>query len=199
MGNFPEIWRRNRDTFYDDRDGSPSAVWPRLLVEALLSALLALLLATPTSDFIDSVITVQSILVGFAFSVLFFIVSSDRVTDIPGPSLENKARLARLNKLSDELFYNVSYYTAVNVVSLMIALSFRFPGLSNFGNTILEFDMSSMVSPFLKAKVDNLLILTGYIYEFFFFLLLIESGYTFYRIVVRVNFYFTEKRRLSMT
>lgn len=162
------------------------------------------LAGTPTDSVVSSVITVQAILAGFGFSVLFFLVSSEQEDESSTKSIEDSIRKVRLNKLTTELFYNISYYNVVTISSVIVALflSFNMPdfrvkildpiafyhvlwhGYPNFTN-IINYTFDKIVA-FIHIFVVVI-----------FYFLCIDSVYTFYRIIFRVNFYFLQKRKIS--
>ncbi|MFG6602253.1 MULTISPECIES: hypothetical protein [unclassified Sulfitobacter] len=196
MTNLVEIVRRNNDTFYDNRSNRRKSVVPRMLSFLAASLIFAWVLGTPSDAAVSAVITVQSILVGFGFSVLFFLVSSEREKELEADSLEDEARRKRLNVLSDELFFNISYYNVTTFLSVLLALLFAFnaSGLTTFTNSAFNTFLSQNNSleifrPYL-GLAHRLLISV-------FFFVLIESVFTFYRIVIRVNFFFDQKRKVN--
>lgn len=198
MNNILDIVKRNNSTFYDNRSDKRVSIFPRILLLALLGLLLSWILGTPSDEVVSSVITVQSILVGFGFSVLFFLVSSAKEDLSASATIENKLRKERLNKLSDELFFNISYYNLATFFSLLLALLFAFD-IAPMKLISLSFVNSF---DFLETTKDRLEISVKYFHHLLiaiFYFILLESIFTFYRIVVRVNFYFDQKRKLTST
>ncbi|WP_317959926.1 hypothetical protein [Phaeobacter inhibens] len=196
MTNLVEIVRRNNGTFYDNRTNRRQSVVPRMLSFLVVSLVVAWVLGTPSDTVVSSVITVQSILVGFGFSVLFFLVSSEREKEGESKSLEDKARRKRLNVLSDELFFNISYYNVATFLSVLLALLFAFDvsGVSSFAANVsswLSAPDSTVNSSQICLKVAHRFLIAV------FFFVLLESVFTFYRIVIRVNFYFDQKRKIN--
>lgn len=193
MASVKKIISKNNETFYDYRTKKAVSTRPRIAFFMLVSVLCAFSFSTLDDAFISSVLTVQSILVGFSFSVLFFLVSSSTDLNIEDPSLEVLERVSRINTLSKELFFNVAYYNTVTILSVLVALLFILPSLS-FPNIFSE-----LLNDFLSNKGDFANIaailceLASRFLVFLFFVVFIESMYTFYRIVRRVNFYFLEK------
>lgn len=196
MTNLVEIVRRNNSTFYDNRSNRRKSVVPRMLSFFAGSLVVPWVAGTPSDTVVSAVITVQSILVGFGFSVLFFLVSSEREKEDEAKSLEDKERRKRLNVLSDELFFNISYYNVATFLSVLLALLFAFDvtGIASF---------TSSVSNGLSIQQDTLENVRGYLelghrlLIALFFFVLFESVFTFYRIVIRVNFFFDQKRKIN--
>jgi len=197
MGSLSDIIRRNNSTFYDNRSGNRTPVWPRYALFTALSGCFALLVGTPSDAVVSSVITVQSILVGFGFSVLFFLVSTEHEDEEASGTLEDKTRRRRLNKLSDELFYNISYYNIVTILSVLFALAFAFD-ISPLSRNLAAATTYLGIGPETKQSISTTLGYIHYIVVWGFYLAFIESIFTFCRIVVRVNFYFSQKRKVSI-
>lgn len=193
MTNLRTIVHRNSSTFYDYRSKQPISVIPKLLLVALFSSIIAALLDNPDTELVSAVITVQSILVGFGFSVLFFLVNSEQLKILKADSLEKQNKTKRLNKLSDELFYNVSYYNLVTIFSVLLALAFLLPttSLPNFATQVCDWlqNMAGDNWRYLTTSTSA----AKYLLVSLFYFLFIESIFTFYRIVIRINFYFSQK------
>lgn len=196
MTNLVEIVRRNNGTFYDNRSNRRKSVVPRMLSFLAVSLVVAWVAGTPSDTVVSSVITVQSILVGFGFSVLFFLVSSEREKEEEAKGLEDKARRKRLNVLSDELFFNISYYNVATFLSVLLALLFAFDvtGLSSFADS---FSSGLSIQGNTLESVRGYLEIAHRLLIAVFFFVLFESVFTFYRIVIRVNFYFDQKRKVN--
>lgn len=168
------------------------SIYARIAVTILVSTVLGITLDGSLSNFLSNVITIQSILIGFSFSVMFFLISNKGIEDDGSGSLEKDLKRKRLNKLSHEIFDNVAYFNLVAMACLSIAVLLSFPPLStkaikwtsniwllaNVGEWRLAHCISSSV-----------LILTRSLFYFF----LAESAYTFGRTVGRVNYYFDMK------
>jgi len=196
MGNFISIIKRNNSTFYDNRSGEQNSVLPRQTGFILVSLLVAWVLGTPSDTVVSSVITVQSILVGFGFSVLFFLVSSDHVDENAATTRENKERRKRLNKLSDELFFNISYYNIVTIISVLLSMLFAFD-ISSIKTLSVDVSNAAQLSQIVVTTLTTIADVAHRLLISIFYFVFFESVYTFYRIVVRVNFYFEQKRKIS--
>lgn len=196
MINVFDIIKRNNSTFYDNRSNRRQSVVPRMLLFAFVALIVAWVLGTPSDAVVSAVITVQSILVGFGFSVLFFLVSSERENESDTTSLEDGTRRKRLNVLSDELFFNISYYNITTFLSMLLALLFAFDlsGIASFSSSVSG---RLSIPDSYASYSQGLLNLAHRTLITVFFFMLFESVYTFYRIVIRVNFYFDQKRKIK--
>lgn len=164
-------------------------MWPRLIIFAFVSPVLAFVLTDKLTDFINSINTVASILLGFGFSVLFYIASSKDDQRLQSNSLEQKNRADRINALSRELFHNVSYFVMTASGGLAFAMIVIAPEAQGewFSKTILP--LLVKVTP----NASDYLWWSALVIRSIFFFLIIEAGFTFGRIVGRVNFLFEEK------
>ncbi|TIX89280.1 hypothetical protein [Rhizobium sp. P44RR-XXIV] len=189
MASIRSIIANNNATFYNYRTGSRIRVWPRMLLFAAVSPPLAFLLTDKLTDFINSINTVASILLGFGFSVLFYIASSREDQSPSTASLEQKNRAHRVNELSRELFHNVSYFVMTASAGLAFAMIVIAPEAQGDWFT-------KQALPYLEkltSRAPDYLWWLSLVIRSLFFFLIIEAAYTFARIVGRVNFLFEEK------
>lgn len=193
MFRFLAIVRDNNATFYDYSSCEPVGIRLRIAVTVIAALFLAAGVKGDLSSFLEGVITVQSILIGFSFSVMFFLVSNGEIVkEFEEESIENKIRRKKLNKLAEEIFYNISYFNLVAMGCLFSSLLLLIP------------DVCFIIPPSLRAwgaqRVEYIIFAIEYIQitlKFFvscaFYFLLLESGFTFGRTVGRVNFLFSQK------
>lgn len=201
MSDLLGIIRRHRETFYDYNTGKPTSVWPRNSVIVLFSFLVVLIFDGISVEAISALLTVQSILIGFGFSVLFFLISADERTAQESASIESKLTASKLEKLSRELFYNVSYFNIVATSSVVVALLLMVPHIDSAVASRLaqlfagsNLDASDKVSAFEQvtywiSEVGNFVLV----------LLFVESISTFLRTVGRVNFLFEKRLKQAET
>ncbi|MEH6474694.1 MAG: hypothetical protein V7727_03345 [Sneathiella sp.] len=108
----------------------------------------------------------------------------------PNTSLEQKNRAEKIDKLAEELFHNVSYFNVISIFVIVVSLSFFIFGSKNPDFVAwLDVDMFSKYEPYIQKTMPAF----KYIYVFLFYSLVVESIYTFLRIVGRVIFLFDEK------
>lgn len=189
MASIASIIANNNSTFYNYRTGGKNRVWPRMLLFLIISPPLAFILTDKLTDFINSINTVASILLGFGFSVLFYIASGKETQSSPNASLEQKNRDRRVNALSKELFHNVSYFVMTASAGLALAVIVIAPEAQGEWFTKQALPYLTTLNP----KAEEYLWWAGISIRSMFFFLIIEAGYTFARIVGRVNFLFEEK------
>lgn len=189
MVSILSIIRENNATFYNYRTDGRIRIWPRIVIFAIASPVIGFLLTEHLTDFINSINTVASILLGFGFSVLFYIAGGNENLEPKEESLEKKNRNERIRKLSKELFHNVSYFVMTASAALAFAMIVIAPEAQNdwFNKQALPYFVN--IAP--QAGDYIWWIHLGVRSIFFFFIL--EGGYTFGRIVGRVNFLFEEK------
>lgn len=189
MASIRSIIANNNATFYNYRTGARTNVWPRMIVFAALAPPLAFLLTDKLTDFVNSINTVASILLGFGFSVLFYIASGKDEESFSSSSLEQQNRSRRVNQLSRELFHNVSYFVMTASAALAFAMIVIAPEAQGDWFSKNAIPILLKITP----KASDYLWWFGLSIRSVFFFLIIEAAFTFARIVGRVNFLFEEK------
>jgi hypothetical protein len=186
------IVSKNRQTFYDYGTEVPQSIFARVITTIIISVICGFVLDGEVGDFLSNVITIQAILIGFSFSVMFFLISNKGIDDDGSGSLERELKRKRLNKLSHEIFDNVAYFNLVAMGCLLMAVLLASPPLNTeaikCASKLLlfaNFDVRDLAH-YLARSIS---IFTRSLFYFF----LIESAYTFSRTVGRVNYYFDMK------
>lgn len=189
MANIRSVIANNNATFYNYRTRERLRMWPRICIFVMISPVIAFLLTENLTNFINSINTVLSILLGFSFSVLFYIAGNKEGQSPSEVSLEKMNRIERLNALSKELFHNVSYFVMTASAALAFAMIVIAP------ETLSDW-LSKQTLPYLLKVVpnaSNCIWWANLVIRSIFFFLIIEAAYTFARIIGRVNFLFEEK------
>lgn len=191
MSKIVSIIIRNQETFYNFDTKERRPTWRRLALTVLVAVALAVGFQEQSAEFLTAVLSAQSILVGFSFSVMFYILNGTEII-IEGDSLEAELRNERLTQLGKELFYNVSYFNLVAVACVIAAL-LLLAGMDYDG------PISSIRSQWFFGSLGSDMqrissLVRPFLYGVFYFLL-VESIYTFIRTTTRVTFYF--ERRLT--
>jgi hypothetical protein len=190
MSKIVSIIRRNQETFYNFDTTARQPTWPRIFLTVGVAAVLALSFREQSDQFLTAVLSAQAILVGFSFSVMFYILNG---TETPhhGRSLEAELREERLTQLGKELFYNVSYFNLV-AISCVVSALLLLAGMDHHGPIawIPDAFFGSLEGKIWQVSSVLRVILYGA-----FYFLIIESIYTFVRTTARVTFYF--ERRLN--
>lgn len=194
MFSVKAIVAKNTETFYNYRTNKKIRVWPRIVIFIALSALLGAFVDTDMQDLLDGVITVQSILIGFSFTVMFFLVSKDPLPVPPSEdcSIEGDLKGIRINKLSQELFYNVSYFNVVAISCVAMAVFMMMPNESIFAWSVITRLPEGLLGKITSVYSVFIVVFLS-ILRFAFFFLLIESAYTFARTTARITHLFEEK------
>lgn len=191
MFNVLSVIRNNNATFYDYKTGEKTSLWQRTTAMVIISTVLTLMINGDLKDFLAGVIPVQAILVGFSFSVMFFLMSAaGAVEPVQRVSLENELRTKRLVRLSAEIYHNISYFNLCAMVCLAASLILLAPDASE--------GIRHMLSAGGEAKkwgnlLSNLWGEGTVCMRWILFFLLLESGYTFARTASRVNYLFEQK------
>lgn len=200
MSNFRKIVRKHNATYYDYDTSKRQPVWRRYLLVALVSSLLVVVFSAISGETLGALLTVQSILIGFSFSVMFFLMSGSVASYEKTGSIEADLKKEKLEQLSKELFYNVSYFNVVAIFSVFLSLLMLLPSpdISSF----LSWTRSQAYLQFwTPSEWRETIKITGGIItpalEFLFFASLVESLSTFARTVGRVSFYFERRLKLD--
>ena len=196
-----KIYQDNASTFYDYRTNRKQNQWRKKAAIVALATVGATLTPVQSLEVLSATITVQAILIGFSFSVMFFLVQDaaiSRTTTSTSPadrsrvegelSLEAQLDEEQVRLLSKELFWNISYFNLVAFASLVFALMLMLPNVwANIGDS---FD--GPPAP-VAAYFRDLAAVSSFAAQWSFALLMLESGYTFVRTVGRVNFLFEQR------
>lgn len=197
MTTVREIIQRNNETFYDYQSKKVKPPYARFSKFFALSLVVSILFDDLGDGFLNSVLAVQSILIGFSFSVLFFLVSGSISINEAEHSREKKYRVERLNTLATELFYNVAYYNTVAIGSVVVALLFLLPSFSVFSFLLENSLLQSLIGKFSTDTLGKMQDIGSRLLTLIFAFLFSDSVFTFFRIVRRVNFFFSEKLSLK--
>jgi hypothetical protein len=202
MFSIRSLIEENNKTFYDYGSNRPTRIRGRIVATSVASAVAATCIDHDFKDFLNGVITVQAILIGFSFSVMFFLMSSTSAPETDqdteeshdnfSSSRESKIRKKRLSKLSKEIFYNVGYFNMSAMACLALALVILLPDHSDTIWKLVSFPANNFKELILKIYTPIIYALS-IIVRFSFFFLLLESGFTFSRTVGRVNYLFEQK------
>lgn len=199
MSNFRDIIINHNATFYDYDTGDQKPVWLRYVLVALGSIGLVVIFDNTPSEMLGALLTVQSILIGFSFSVMFFLLSGSLPTTAENGSIEAGLKKEKLARLARELFYNVSYFNVIALASVLLSLLLLLPNIDV--DALVEWIKKQSFLTFwneaswrsLFDKLIDWLIAT---LEFMLYATLLESLTSFARTVGRVSFYF--ERRLKI-
>ncbi len=191
MINLLNICRKNRETFYDYSTGELTGVAKKRIVKFLLASGMTLFFFDVDDDFFSTIITIYSILIGFSFSILFFLLSINFENPEEEKILEAKIQKKKLNQLLKELFYNVSYFNLLSLLLIFMALlSFIPSGASEWIN---RFQETYIHASKYEISFTHILVSIRYLFLFLFYYLLINSSYSLLRTTERVSYYFQEK------
>lgn len=192
--NILHILKKNRETFYNYASGIQTPVLKLNLLKLTLVLILAGFFPLIKNDFYNVIITIYAILIGFSFSILFFLLSINFYDVSSEKILENKEKKRRLNKLLEELFYNVSYFNIVALGLILISLAGYIPnGVAPWIIDLYNLFVTQTKYHVLctKSLAALQLILAAAFYGF-----LVESIYTLLRTVERVFYFFQERLQL---
>lgn len=181
--NVRDIIARHNGTFYRFDTEVKRCVWCRYLVISLLSLAYTLMIGHVPLDAKTNVITTFSILLGFGFSVIFFLGTENKTEKSHSIYLEDLELENRKASVRKELFYNVSYFNIISLCSIffmiLTMIKFRFDRIYYIENLEQFLDFYNFYAP-----------LIGVFLVIFFCL---ESFYSFYWVLRKVTYLFDKK------
>ena len=200
MFNIIQIAKHNRKTFYDFSNGEELPVWQSYVIKIIISSILAIVFCNISKDFLNAILTIYAILIGFSFNIVFYLLSINKTNpDLIKDSLERQNKIEKINKLTDELFYNVSYFNIISILVTITALLFFLADSQNSELWTYFEDIEIIKELIVKwhSSLHYTKIFAILIYKALFYFVIIESMGSFLRTIGRVNFYFQEKLKLQ--
>lgn len=198
MFSIGDILKANAETFYNYRTNKKQFPVVRYVIIILVSLIASVLFGKVHDDLYTGLIAVQSILVGFAFNVLFYLAANPISIKNDGVELESKAKALKLNKLGNEVFYNISYFNVVSIFSISLAC------LMLLSNAYLPMKIYMPVIAYqkldfvkIRAALDLLSCLSMRLMIWLTFACTLDSIATFARIVKRMTYLFQERMLLE--
>lgn len=190
------IVRNNASTFYNYRTGKSESLHFRYTLILILSILLSEVFPQRSDNIYLGIITAQSVLAGFSFNVMIYLASSKKLQAGSNSSIEKKAKIDKINRLSEELFYNVSYFNLTAVATVIVAIALLLaPSFWDGWNLIgIHFPMINRITVNFWVWADPML--TRFVI-FLLFSFTIESFITFIRTVQRSSYYFESRIALD--
>ncbi|HYW14676.1 MAG TPA: hypothetical protein VE891_00790 [Allosphingosinicella sp.] len=199
MADIKTIISRNALTFYDYATGLRQPLWKRYTILVALAALSAWTFNDKSENLYMSIIAAQSILIGFSFNVMIFLGSNPNIKIPPNASLERKGKIRKLNLLSSELFFNLSYFNLVAIISVVTALLLLASPMAK--STVIHvqaFLVETGLDPSnLKEYIGFIVLWVRTALLFTLYYLIIDSLSSFFRIVKRASYYFETKMALA--
>lgn len=194
MFNVRDIVRNNSATFYDFDTGKRRSQKPRLVVICAIALIAAVVCPSVSDNLLAGFLAVQSILLGFTVNVMFFLLGSREKENTDGASIEAQLRSERLRELYHELFYNVSYFNLIAVVSIIVATTLLLPTpeVPKYAKgweliaTCVDWVNASPVLAWVPAIFRGVVM-------FAFYAMAIEVIYSIARVIGRTSFYFEQK------
>lgn len=199
MLNIMVIVRNNSSTFYNYANGEDVSQIKPTVVKIMFAVLAATFCNQIDANAQMALLTIFSIMLGFSFNVMFHLTSAmKRPVVHTGPGkLEREINEKRINKLAKELFYNVSYFNLLATLSIFMVLIIYClsPNIPNEFYAHLPEKITDYVknSDSIKKFALYALQLCSFLLRIVLYLAIIESAYTFLRIVGRLTFMFDSK------
>ncbi len=200
MVSFKDIFQSNFETFYViHQDGTKSQIHlkKRYAAISLFAAISAYFSDAFNDNIMMGIITVESILMGFAFNVMIYIASQDALTSDISKFRESKIKAQNLNVLADEIFANLSYFITICLFCAVISIlwiSFKSgDDLILMAQAVVSYISKS---PALLELANWVFLGINFIWKFLLFGTAIESVLSFNRLVRRVTYLFQERRKL---
>lgn len=202
MFNIVEIVKNDWATYYNFASGEKTPPVTRTFIIVVAAGVLSLFAHANHESFLNAILSIEAILVGFSFSVMFFLLSEERAVDQDDAALETGIRRKKLHTLSREIFYNVSYFNLVSILCVLIALILLLPSYSlGPQNFLTQLSFFLGIDFFSSAKLGLVMsevvpIISWLLWTCLYFFLA-QSIFTLIRTVGRVHFYFSEKIALA--
>lgn len=198
MFNLLDIIKNDWVTYYNYSTGVKTPPIKTTVTIITAAGIFALLEHTKYERFLSAILSVEAILVGFSFSVMFFLLSENGHVDYDDKILEHKARSEKLSKLSKEIFYNVSYFNLMSIFSVFTALLLLLPNYELKSESYLYmllqvtgFDMP--INMKLQEAIGTISSVVIWLLWTCLYVFLAQSLCTLVRTIARVHFYFSEK------
>lgn len=192
MFSILEIVRRDAATYYRYETDNRISRVPAILLFAVTSLIAGFTITVASNDFLAGALSAQAILVGFTFNVLFFLVANRLAAPSTWLSIEHRLRFERLTKLSGEIFDNVSYFNIVAIFSVLTAITLLLVGSESLADKAIKLAHAVYND---KGKYEHnirqIFQIIGQLTLSTLIFMLIESGATFLRTVIRIRFYFS--------
>lgn len=193
-----DIVRRDAATYYNYDTNNRVGRSKTIAVFATFAVFFGVVVGESSSDFLAGALSAEAILVGFSFNVLFYLVANRLTKPATYASLEHELRFARLSKLSDEVFDNVTYFNLVAIGSAVAALALLLIGSEEFSANLHKIgdfiESRTRITGEALSWADCIARVIGLAVLIF---LLAESIYTFLRAVGRVRFYFSMLKTMN--
>lgn len=193
MLSFREIYRRDRST----RENEGSAQFWKLFALGLAAVLTGSLFSNISLDLLAAILAIQSILAGFGFNVLVFL-STNKAIGIPiSAKIERKLKIERVNKLGQDIFYNISYFNTLALICISVALLIAVT--KSFGaDELIEIWRKHYYLTGAGKFITNLVsILVPKLLAMLLYFLILVSLLTFRRLIRRATYFFEQKMALS--
>jgi hypothetical protein len=192
MNRIFQIVAANYASYYDARTLRATRYLWRITFFALAAATFAYFDFFPDDELLGYIITAVTVLAGFSFSILIYLVGLPRET-APQVSLEAENRSATREKISSELVDNVSFFNLIAVFELVVSISLATIPPSEKSLAQLISSKLHLAAPTHEwlSLVDIAMSYYSSALVFVFIFLLLEGLYTFQRLTRRVNYLFT--------
>lgn len=175
-----EAFRANSRTFYNLATGDPINLNLRYSLIVGFGVILPVLGIVFPRDALSPLLSVLGVLLGFGYSVQFYIAGTSVPQIREDEYLEDAGDKRILIRLASEVYDNVVYLNFAILACLIAIFGILIPAPSlivNLGSTIV-----------------NIVQMGG---QFLSWIMLLEVVSTFYRVLVRSSFFFSERRRLE--
>lgn len=197
MFSFREIIEENTKTFYNYRTGKPASVATRYVAICLAGFAFALLFGKLHDNLYAALIAVESILVGFSFNVLIYLSSNHSISAQDPSALEDAAKVAKLKRLSFEVFYNISYFTLTALCSIIVASALIAANAYSASFDICNLVKSDSFAGANCLRLERLIPVLKLILIWAAFVTFVDSISSFARITKRMTYLFKEKIALE--
>ncbi|WP_108810635.1 hypothetical protein [Sphingorhabdus sp. Alg231-15] len=183
MLNLIDLYKKNRETYYNFATQKELAVWPRYLTLFSIVAVISVFTDYPSEGLIGTIVSALSILAGFSFGVQFVIVDRSFIGEARLGSIEDHLTRKKVQKLASEIFDNIAYFNAVCIFGIIVACCL-----------FLELSLGLIETMIPAEVVSKYFFAAGIIGKFILFSIVSEAFLTFFRLLERINYLFQKVR-----
>ncbi|MDX2209638.1 MAG: hypothetical protein SFV20_04680 [Sphingopyxis sp.] len=179
--NIFEIIINHNKTFYNFRTNESRRPIYRYFIVVIISLFTAFFGSDFDGAIRETIITSFSILLGFGFSVIFYLGVDNNALKNESGHLEDELKNEKINKVRRELFFNVAYFNITALLTIFIIIISQIKFSEKFNNYFFDY----IDTYFFRVSEVT--------FGFIICTLVLESFIAFFVVIKKVN-YMVEQR-----